>query len=56
MGQYQAVLNNFPGTAAKAETVRKGLGLTDHPPIPTPMAGLDQSRSGRFDVLQASAK
>lgn len=38
MGQYYAAMNNFLGTAAAAEEVRQGVGLTGHPPIP--QAGL----------------
>ncbi len=37
MGQYQAAMNTFLGTAANAGEVRKGVGLTGHPPIPMPM-------------------
>lgn len=34
MGQYQAAMNNFLGTATNAETVRQAVGLRGHPPIP----------------------
>ena len=34
MGQYQAAMNNFLGTATNAETVRQAVGLHGHPPIP----------------------
>ncbi|WP_298820538.1 isochorismatase family protein [uncultured Roseibium sp.] len=34
MGQYQAAMNNFLGTAANAAEVREGVGLTSNPPIP----------------------
>ncbi|WP_298961690.1 isochorismatase family protein [uncultured Roseibium sp.] len=34
MGQYQAAMNNFLGTAANAAEVRDGVGLTGNPPIP----------------------
>ncbi|WP_298985926.1 isochorismatase family protein [uncultured Roseibium sp.] len=34
MGQYQAAMNNFLGTAANAAEVREGVGLTGNPPIP----------------------
>lgn len=34
MGQYQAAMNNFLGTAANATEVREGVGLTGNPPIP----------------------
>lgn len=37
MGQYQAAVNNFLGTAVNADDVRKGVGLTGQPPIPMPM-------------------
>lgn len=37
MGQYQAAMNNFLGTAVNADEVRSGVGLTGHPPIPMPM-------------------
>lgn len=33
-GQYYAAMNNFLGVAANAESIRAGLGLTGHPPIP----------------------
>ncbi|WP_299744367.1 isochorismatase family protein [uncultured Tateyamaria sp.] len=35
MGQYYAAMNNFLGTAAHADAVREGVGLTGNPPIPT---------------------
>ncbi|MEJ6395991.1 isochorismatase family protein [Gymnodinialimonas sp. 2305UL16-5] len=38
MGQYYAAMNNFLGVAFNADTVREGVGLTGHPPIP--QAGL----------------
>ncbi|WP_299508360.1 isochorismatase family protein [uncultured Roseobacter sp.] len=34
MGQYQAAMNNFLGTAGNAEEIKTGVGLTGHPPIP----------------------
>jgi nicotinamidase-related amidase len=34
-GQYYAAMNAFLGTAANADEVAKGVGLTGHPPIPT---------------------
>ncbi|MEJ6393831.1 isochorismatase family protein [Gymnodinialimonas sp. 2305UL16-5] len=34
MGQYQAAMNNFLGTAANADDVREAVGLHGHPPIP----------------------
>ena len=37
MGQYQAAMNNFLGTAVNASDVRKGVGLMGDPPIPMPM-------------------
>ncbi|MBM7068924.1 isochorismatase family protein [Actibacterium sp. 188UL27-1] len=37
MGQYQAAMNNFLGTATHADEVRQAVGLNGHPPIP--MAG-----------------
>ncbi|WP_299483053.1 isochorismatase family protein [uncultured Roseibium sp.] len=37
MGQYQASMNNFLGTAQNAEAVRAGVGLIGHPPIPMAM-------------------
>ncbi|MDJ0513761.1 MAG: isochorismatase family protein [Methyloceanibacter sp.] len=36
MGQYQAAMNNFLGTAVNANEVRQGLGLSGYPPIPMP--------------------
>lgn len=41
-GQYYAALNNFLGVAVNADTVREGVGLTGHPPIP--QAGLGEDR------------
>lgn len=35
MGQYQAAMNNFLGTATNAKAVAEAVGLTGHPPIPT---------------------
>ena len=37
MGQYQAAMNNFLGTATNADEVRQGVGLKGHPPIPMVM-------------------
>ncbi|MCV3273072.1 isochorismatase family protein [Roseobacter sinensis] len=34
MGQYQAAMNNFLGTAVHADEVRRAVGLTGQPPIP----------------------
>ncbi|WP_299508514.1 isochorismatase family protein [uncultured Roseobacter sp.] len=34
MGQYQAAMNNFLGTAVHADEVRQAVGLTGQPPIP----------------------
>ncbi|MEM6274094.1 MAG: isochorismatase family protein [Myxococcota bacterium] len=38
MGQYQAAMNNYLGTATNADDVRQGVGLTGHPPIPMPVS------------------
>ena len=38
MGQYYAAMNGFLGSATNADEVKKGVGLTGHPPIP--MAGV----------------
>lgn len=34
MGQYYAAMNAYLGSAANADDVKKGVGLTGHPPIP----------------------